>query len=131
MKRDMDLIRGLLLRFEDHDRARLSRKELQLEGYSQEQIDPHIERQNEAGPANHQVVRPQYSSGHQSMIRFDLGIRTTKAGYGFLESVRDPDIWRKAKDGALKAGGWTVELLIGLGKGLLKKQIEERTGVKL
>jgi hypothetical protein len=45
--------------------------------------------------------------------------------------VRDPKIWAKTKDGALAAGGFTVDLLKDLAKGFVKKQIEERTGVTL
>ena len=31
----------------------------------------------------------------------------------------------------MAAGGWTLDLLKELGKGYLKKQIEDRTGIKL
>jgi hypothetical protein len=55
----------------------------------------------------------------------------TWLGHDFLDSVRDPVIWRKTKEGAKKAGGFSLELLIALAKGLLKKQIEEHTGIKL
>jgi hypothetical protein len=63
---------------------------------------------------------------------FGIGFRClTWQGHDFLDSVRDPKIWAKTKEGALAAGGFTVDLLAELAKGFLKKQIEERTGVKL
>jgi hypothetical protein len=40
-------------------------------------------------------------------------------------------VWTKTKKGAVAAGGFTVDLLKDLAKGFIKKQIEERTGVKL
>ncbi|WP_258366769.1 hypothetical protein [Burkholderia vietnamiensis] len=40
-------------------------------------------------------------------------------------------MWAKTKAGALAAGGFTVELLGDLAKGFIKKQIEDRTGIKL
>ena len=57
--------------------------------------------------------------------------RLTVAGSEFLETVRDPKIWEKAKKGAEDAGGFTVDVLKDLAKGLLKKQIEKHTGVEL
>jgi hypothetical protein len=53
------------------------------------------------------------------------------AGDDFLDSVRDPEIWRQTKEGAKKAGGFTVELLGDLAKGLIKTQIKKHTGVEL
>ena len=46
-------------------------------------------------------------------------------------SVRDDAVWRKTKEGALAAGGFTFELLASLAKGLVKKQIEKHTGIEL
>ncbi|MNR46270.1 hypothetical protein D3C85_1652150 [compost metagenome] len=55
----------------------------------------------------------------------------TPAGHDFAESVRSDEIWAMTKDGALKAGGFTVGLLVDLAKGLVKKQIEKHTGIEL
>jgi len=49
----------------------------------------------------------------------------------FWTAFVDPEIWRKTKDGAAAAKGWTMDLLADLAKGFIKKQIEDRTGVKL
>jgi Hypothetical protein (DUF2513) len=55
----------------------------------------------------------------------------TWRGHDFIDSVRDPEIWRKTKEGAQAAGGFTIELLRELAKGFIKTQIEKHTGVKL
>jgi hypothetical protein len=52
-------------------------------------------------------------------------------GYDFLDSMRNPEIWAETKKGAEEAGGFTFDLIRDLAKGLVKKQIEELTGVKL
>jgi hypothetical protein len=57
--------------------------------------------------------------------------RLSWAGHDFLDSVRDREIWAKTKNGALAAGGFTIDLIADLAKGFLKKQIEDRTGVEL
>jgi hypothetical protein len=55
----------------------------------------------------------------------------TWKGHDFLDQVRDPEIWRITKEGASKAGGFSLDLLAALAKGFLKNKIEEHTGVAL
>lgn len=52
-------------------------------------------------------------------------------GHEFLDAIRDPEVWKKTKNGALAAGGFTFDLLKELAKGYLKKQIADRTGVEI
>jgi hypothetical protein len=52
-------------------------------------------------------------------------IRISWAGYEFLDSVRDPDIWRKTKAGAEKMGSWTIKLLADLATGFIKAKAIE------
>ena len=58
-------------------------------------------------------------------------LRLTWAGHDYLDAVRDPEIWKQTRAGAEKVGGFTIDLLKELAKGLIKKKIEEHTGVKL
>ena len=58
-------------------------------------------------------------------------VRLTWDGCDFLDSVRDDEIWRQTKDGVTKAGGFSLDLMKALAKGLIKKQIETHTGVEL
>jgi hypothetical protein len=61
-----------------------------------------------------------------------IGFRClTPRGHDFLDSVRDPAIWHETKEGVKKAGGFTLELLGALAKGLVVKKIEHHTGIKL
>jgi hypothetical protein len=55
----------------------------------------------------------------------------TMVGFDYLDTIRDDEIWRKAKDGAREAGGFTLDLLGDLAKGLIKTQIKRTTGVEL
>ncbi|WP_082113914.1 DUF2513 domain-containing protein [Kiloniella litopenaei] len=57
--------------------------------------------------------------------------RITSKGHDFIDSVRDPKIWAKTKKGVLEAGGFSIELLSDLAKGLIKQQISKATGVDL
>ncbi|HGL6720489.1 DUF2513 domain-containing protein [Burkholderia contaminans] len=129
MKRDMDLIRELLLKLEALP-MRMGgivvippdTEEIQVDGYTVEQIDYHLSLIREAGLVETGGVKPSVGIGFR---------RLSWAGHDFLESIRSPEVWAKTKAGALAAGGFTVELLGDLAKGFIKKQIEDRTGIKL
>jgi hypothetical protein len=46
------------------------------------------------------------------------------AGHDFIDSVRDPEIWKGAKGIAARAGGFTAGLLAAAAKGLIKSQMQ-------
>ncbi|MFC0686408.1 DUF2513 domain-containing protein [Novosphingobium clariflavum] len=107
MKRDMELIRQILLEIEADDDVfaaipRIKGKSLKLTRY---QID--------------MLVSEGYLSEHMEEnygTPIELGFQITWKGHEFLETIRDPVIWSKTKDGAKKAGTWSVTLLMELGK---------------
>lgn len=129
MKRDMNLVRELLLRIEALEipagsalMLEAGREPLAHEGDDRDNITYHMHLLMNAG-----LIDPTRAQGADS-----FGIKgLTWAGHDFLDSVRDPAIWHQTKEGAKKAGGFTVSLLAELAKGLLKTQIEKHTGVKL
>ena len=57
--------------------------------------------------------------------------RLSWAGHDFLDSVRDPEIWRKTKEGANKAGSWTFGLMVEVARALAKAKIQDMTGLIL
>jgi hypothetical protein len=129
LKRDMDYIRELLLEIEagktmfetlsSEDAAIL--RASPRKPMSQEEADKlrgHLDLMQQAG-----LIEIESSSVVVKSL--------TWKGNDFLDSIRDPEIWRKTKDGAAAAKGWTMDLLADLAKGFIKKQIEDRTGVKL
>jgi hypothetical protein len=129
MQRDMDLIRELLLKLE----ALPIRpggtviiapddEEIAVSGYDVDQIDYHLSQISKAGLID---------EGDVSLM-IGIGFRClTPAGHDFLDSVRNPDTWAKTKKAAAGAGGFTIALLKDLANGFIKKQIEEKTGIKL
>jgi hypothetical protein len=133
LKRDMDLIRNILMEIEggknvyealSDDMASILQISPETR-MSQEQADElrgHLDLLEQAGF----IEIDARLAGGVCYIK-----RLTWEGHDFLDSVRDPKIWDKTKQGAEAAGGFTVDLLKELAKGLVKKQIEEWTGVKL
>jgi hypothetical protein len=56
-------------------------------------------------------------------MRFRPGIgfkSLTLAGHDFLDAARSPFVWRRAKEIASAAGGFTVDLLLSIAKSLLE-----------
>lgn len=122
-ERDLDLIRSLMLEIEDGD----SHFPALIEADGDEEMDQarrrdmHLQLIDEAGYVEFQ----QYVDGGWDVIRI------TGKGHDFLDSVRDPDVWARTKEGAFKAGGFTLDLIGALAKGFLKKQIRDRTGIEV
>ena len=127
MKRDMDLIRDLLLAIEDKEETDGNhlfqfdeKDDLGIVGHSKEQVNYHLVMLIESG----------LLKGEESYDRPIIS-KLTWQGHDFLDYVRDPEIWQKTKDGAKKAGGFSIELLGDLAKGFIKKKIEDHTGIKI
>lgn len=126
MKRDMDLIRDLLLAIEaDGQFNGLSIVEPSIGdlGITEDNfyvIAYHLTLLIEAG-----IIE-----GRDGM-RMPMLRRLTWAGHDFVDSIRDPDVWMKTRKNAMAAGGFTVDLLSDLAKGFIRKKVEEMTGVKL
>ncbi|MCY1309409.1 hypothetical protein D9M70_595020 [compost metagenome] len=55
----------------------------------------------------------------------------TPAGHDFVDSVRSDTIWKLTKEGAAAAGGLTLDMLAALGKGFLRRQVANLTGIEL
>jgi hypothetical protein len=127
MKRDMDLLRLLLLKLEAvNDRAHsvlmFTYDELAIEGYTRDQVAYHLDLAVKAG------LIDQGGAGGLNHFTFR---QLTWEGHDFVDAIRDDDIWRKTRQGATAAGGFSLELLSDLAKGFIRKKIAEHTGVEI
>lgn len=133
MKRDMDLIRELLLKLEAlplrqgaivHITLDESDPEddMRVDGFTADQIEYHLNLIDEAGLIVGADNRPMTGIFFKSL---------TWEGHDFLDSIRDPDVWRVTKKGVMEVGGFTFELVKDLAKGYVKKKIQEKTGIAL
>ncbi len=93
MKRDMDLIRLILLNLE-------AEQEMDLSGYSQEQIEYHNYLITKAGLAEG-ADTTSMAQEHPSALLFCL----TWEGHDFIDAARDESIWKRAKGKMNKTGG--------------------------
>jgi hypothetical protein len=98
MKRDMDLIRDLLLRIEARETVKFGRVELPYEDYAEEQIYYHVRLLHEAG----YIHAANLSTGTAFCWE---PVDLTWQGHEFLDNARDEEIWNRAKAIVRDAGG--------------------------
>jgi hypothetical protein len=128
----MDLIRKLLLKLEamgsSHRVLTFTAydEDIAVEGYDPEQIEYHLSQLWRSGLIETGGSGSGIGGSGDFMFR-DL----TWSGHDFLDSVRDPEVWQKTKEGASKAGSWTVGLLADVAKAYAKQKLKEVTGLEL
>ena len=122
MKRDMDLLRQLLLHIEEIADGLDSK----IAGVEPHVVAEHLRLLMEASLIDVLIV----PDGSEVLDHVEP-TRPTWADHDFLDNIRDPEIWKQAKEGALAARGFTFELLGDIAKGFIRKQVEVRSGIAL
>ncbi|MDY7099222.1 MAG: DUF2513 domain-containing protein [Pseudomonadota bacterium] len=110
MKRDMDLVREMLLWMEDHEDRLILVNEFKVFCDDSELTLGHIGILKSGGL----IDEPQKGL---------LGV--TWEGHEFLDKVRDPEIWTKTKEGASKLNSWGVKLIGEMASGFIRAKAVE------
>ena len=115
MRRDVDLLRKIVLSIEDQPGGSLN-DELKIDGYTREQIGYHSYLLIDAGLAVGQDV----SFLEDTSPIWHINHLTSK-GHDFADAARSDGVWNKAK-GIIKeqGGGFTIDLLRDLLARLVK-----------
>ena len=129
MKRDMDLIRELMLRLEAYPLPSgavsyftADDEEMSVPECTPQEIDQHLLMIAKSGFIDTGSSNPSYGIAFKGL---------TWAGHDFVDSVRDPEIWRQTKKGIEKAKGFSVDLIVAVAKGILKKKLADLSGVEI
>ncbi|MER0237171.1 DUF2513 domain-containing protein [Fulvimarina sp. MAC8] len=122
MTRDMDLIREILLDFEQNEDLDGSTAIAGWEfgGYSKNAVEYHLALMAESG-----LIHTAPVNGAETSV-----LRLTSFGHDFLDSIRDPAIWQKTKDVAQNIGGLSLSLMADLANGLVKEQLKSRIEIQ-
>lgn len=99
MKRDMDLVRQILLDSTAQEDGYANDNPM-LEGYTEDQIGHHIYLMHEAG-----LVEAADTSAMDSSSPTAILISVTWKGHDFIEAARSNTVWSQAKDKAKSVGG--------------------------
>lgn len=114
MKRNMDLIRDLMLRIEGDS-------DVDISSYSEKQQVYHMALLVEAG-----LIEGEIKHDDQGDIKAVIFTRLTWAGHEFLDEARNDTIWKKAKAKLSQAG---IDAGIDVLKVILKSLINEQLGL--
>ena len=131
MKRDIELIRELLLKLEALDVPPggwvdffPDDEEIAPSGRSFNEIEAHLNMIGDAGL----IITPDSPRLLDGRWEFK---RLSPAGHDLVDSIRDPEVWKKTKAGAEKAGSWTIGILAEMGKAYAKLKIKDVLGLEL
>jgi hypothetical protein len=121
MQRDMDLVRKILKLVEAQENALNVGWEIAIDGYTDEQIGYHIHLMGQAG-----LVISIDSTTMSDTSPSALVSSLTWQGHDFLESIKDDDLWAKAKKYVLApAGGAAFTVLTEW----IKAEAKQRLGL--
>ena len=117
MKRDMDLVRAILLAVEEHDHG-FAPDDLEIDGFTEEQIAYHAFIMMEGGLLEGIDMTTRGSESPEAAIR-----HLTWAGHEFLDAAREPARWNQAKEVIKKVGGATLAVWTAVLTELVKKSV--------
>ena len=121
MKRDIELVRKILLFFEEKEDP----KPVEIppiDGYNDFTIKTHLVMMHDAGLIRCEPVRSSSSDRVIYVLPFEL----TWAGHDFVQTMRDDNLWKKAKELVIKPGAsWSFDIL----KEWAKIEVKKRLGM--
>ena len=118
MKRDMDLVRAILLAAEDSNEQWLGAEALVCNAWDQVTVARHFELMDEAGLVVADVTEL-LDGGVDGSVR-----RLTWAGYDFLDNVRSESVWEDTKASIRdKVGSASFDLIKAVAVGLAMKAL--------
>lgn len=117
MKRDMDLVRSILMTVEEHQHG-FAPRDVAFEGFTEEQIGYHAYIMIEGGLVEGADVTTRGSDSPEAIIT-----RLTWAGHEFLESAREPSRWKQAKELIKPVGGASIAVWTAVLTDLVKKNL--------
>lgn len=116
MKRDMDLIRKILLAIEADEHGFAPK--IEIDGYTEEEIGYHAILLGEAGLVKVSDVTSMGNKSPEAIIT-----RLTWAGHEFLDASRNNRIWNQAKDAIAIVGGASIQVWTEVLSSYVKKNL--------
>lgn len=143
MKRDMDLVRTLLLEIEANQNINgqyiISDADFTIANADRSQVQYHLRLLMDAGYIEgRDLLSDAKERGHMDPLAImkESGApiaveRMTWDGHEFLETVRDNQVWQKTKGYLKSVGGVGIDVLKDVAKAVVKDQIKQYTGLEM
>ena len=120
MKRDMELVRQILVQIEEHEHG-MAPRSLTIDGYTQEQIGYHVHLMGQAG-----LLKVADVSHFGSTSPEAIATRMTWAGHEFLDAARSDTVWQRAKT---QLGAQWASVPFDILKAVLMKFVGQAVGM--
>ncbi|PZV07639.1 MAG: hypothetical protein DCF32_06765 [Leptolyngbya sp.] len=124
MKRDLELIRAILLRVEETPIGRSLSSPLKVDGYGDDVIAEHVRLLKEAGYIEAQLVIGFNQVGVHQVQDFSI-TRLLNDGHDFIADAKNPTVWKKTIDFLASKGG---DVSLAVVKGVAAKMAFEYFG---
>ncbi len=98
MKRNMDLVRQILLNMEENEHGNAP-SDFAIEGYTEEQVGYHCYLLNEAG-----LIKATVVTANELKSPFAVPINLRWDGHEFLNNAKNENVWSQAKEAVSKIG---------------------------
>lgn len=122
MKRDMDLIRTILLEIEKAEDREIPINSVSIGDFDRKTIRYHIDLLEDSGLAK--VIKHTIQLGRTKQPTF-INLRLSWEGHEFLDAARDDNVWAKAKVVLVKMSGLPFEVL----QALLIDYVKDKAGL--
>jgi len=127
MKRDLDLIRDILLDVENWNIPQpLTLGSLEYEGKTKQEIGHQLELLEDAGYIDARIIKDHVGIGYLDAFI----VRMKMAGHEYLDSVRNPEVWNKTKTTLEKVGGGAaLDVVKDIASKFLAELVKTYTGL--
>jgi hypothetical protein len=127
MKRDLDLIRDILLDVESwNDSQPLTLGRLTYDGKTTQEIGYQIELLDDVGYIDVRIIKDHVGIGYLDAFI----VRMKMAGHEYLDSVRNPEVWNKTKTTLEKVGGGAaLDVVKDIASKFLAELVKTYTGL--
>ena len=130
MKRDMELVRAILLAVEAVPEGQQPPNPFTMDGFPPEVVSHHVHLLSEAGLLKAADVTCLSDLSDQAL---PLGI--TWAGHDFIDTMRSQEVWEQTKQAMKEAGGGSFSMMLEFGKkvaeGFMKEKLKDLTGLEI
>lgn len=131
MKRNMDLIRNILLDFETGENWVRCQTQAVCDAVKGDQDDV-VPDDVAAARQYHMILLEKDGFIEASNLGGGWLIeRMTTQGHDFIDAVRDEEIYRETKRAAKAVGGWTLGTIKDIATGIIKTKIKKHSGIDL
>lgn len=119
MKRDMDLVRRILLEVEERGFEEVKANSFEAEGYDTFTVAAHLQLLKEAGLLEASILVLERAGAVEGYAQ-----RLTWEGHDYLDAVRNQEIWEKTKAHLSKhAGSIPFEMIKAVAIGYIRQRL--------